>query len=424
MADATEDGPGRRGSGGGGRMRPLPLLPLAVVGGGVHFTIVSVSQLFFVLYASALGASPALIGLMVTLRAILPLLLSLPSGGLIDRIGALRVLQLGGLGTIAALALMIWSPTLVLLAASQALIGLTTLLTATSLQVLVSAGSKAERDPRIATYSAWCSGGNMVGPLIGGAVASGVNALPAFAAAAPVAGYRAAFLAILVLIAVFVLLVTLAGRAAPPATPKSNDKASLTGFREGLALARLPGVQYGLMGTFLIHFLQSVWTSFFPLFLEQLGYAAFAISVFVALRGGAALLSRAALPRVMKLASQERILAGAGCVAALCLMAIPALGPLPVALGLLTVLLGAATGINMPVSTIIMVDDTHERDRGKVMGLRLLTNRASQVVGPAAFGVAGGAVGLGAAFVSGGALLLALLLGFAGLAGKRPPSGS
>ena len=405
-------------------MRPLPLLPLAVLGGGVHFTIVSVSQLFFVLYASALGASPALIGLMVTLRAILPLLLSLPSGGLIDRIGALRVLQLGGLGTIAALALMIWSPTLVLLAASQALIGLTTLLTATSLQVLVSAGSKEERDPRIATYSAWCSGGNMVGPLIGGAVASGVNALPAFAAAAPVAGYRAAFLAILVLIAVFVLLVTLAGRAAPPATPKSNDKASLTGFREGLALARLPGVQYGLMGTFLIHFLQSVWTSFFPLFLEQLGYAAFAISVFVALRGGAALLSRAALPRVMKLASQERILAAAGCIAALCLMAIPALGPLPVAIGLLTVLLGAATGINMPVSTIIMVDDTHERDRGKVMGLRLLTNRASQVVGPAAFGLAGGAFGLGAAFVSGGALLLALLLGFAGLAGKRPPSGS
>src|SRR6056297_604503 len=405
------------GKGGGGG-RPMSLMPLAVAGGGVHFTIVSVSQLFFVLCASALGASPALLGLMVTFRALLPLVMSLPSGGLIDRVGALRVLKLGCLGTTFALALMIWSPNLTVLALSQPLIGLTTLLTATALQVLVSAGIKADRDRRIATYSAWCSGGNMVGPLLGGAIASGVNAMPALADAAPIAGYRAAFASILVLIVIFLILVTLAGRGAPPAVPRRNDKATLTGFREGLELVRLPGVQYGLIGTFLIHFLQAVWNSFFPLYLEQLGYAAFAIAVFVSLRGGAALLSRAALPRVMKLASQERILAAAGCVAALCLMAIPAFGAWPVAIGLLTVILGAATGINMPVSTIIMVDDTDEGDRGKVMGLRLLTNRASQVVGPAAFGVLGGVVGLGAAFATGGGLLLALLLGFGRIAAR------
>ena len=47
----------------------------------------AVTQPFFALYASEVGASTALIGFMVTLKAFLPMFIAMPSGQLIDRIG-------------------------------------------------------------------------------------------------------------------------------------------------------------------------------------------------------------------------------------------------------------------------------------------------------------------------------------------------
>ena len=53
------------------------------------------------------------------------------------------------------------------------------------------------------------------------------------------------------------------------------------------------------------------------------------------------------------------------------------------------VVMGGAVGLNLPLSIMIMVDAVGETERGKLMGLRLLVNRVSQMLSPAMFGVLG-----------------------------------
>ena len=101
---------------------------LAIVGGGIQFFIMAVTQPFFALYASELGASTALIGFMVTLKAFLPMFIAMPSGQLIDRIGPEKVLKFGCFTTSVSLIAMVFSPNLMVLSMSQIVSGASTLL--------------------------------------------------------------------------------------------------------------------------------------------------------------------------------------------------------------------------------------------------------------------------------------------------------
>jgi hypothetical protein len=67
---------------------------------------------------------------------------------------------------------------------------------------------------------------------------------------------------------------------------------------------------------------------------------------------------------------------------------------------------------------MIMVDAVGEKERGKLMGLRLLVNRFSQVLSPAMFGVLGHAFGLTTALYGGGVFLLATMFGFSAYASR------
>lgn len=393
---------------------------LGVVGGGIHFGIISITQPFFALYASEMGASMAEIGLLITLKALLPLFIAMPSGQLIDRVGAPAILNIGSLMTTISLVFMVWSPNLFILATSQVLVGAGTLLMASSLQVIVSEGSKEERDLNITRYSAWSSAGSMLGPLIGGGLVTLATSLTFFGwKGTSELGYRAAFIFSLILSSVFLLAVTWYSRRAERKKYSMQEIRALLGTREmlgsykgGLHLLRIPSVQFGLLGTFLIHYLQTVWSSFFPLYLDSIGTSAFAISALVSIQGLAGLLSRSFLPALARRLVPEQILVAAGCVAALCLLALPTLHWSLVLIGLISFVLGFSVGVNMPVSTIIMVNDTKQDERGKVMGLRLLTNRAAQIAAPATFGVVGQTLGLAMAFYAGGGTLLAVILGF------------
>ena len=58
---------------------------------------------------------------------------------------------------------------------------------------------------------------------------------------------------------------------------------------------------------------------------------------------------------------------------------------------------------------MIMVNVIGEERRGKLMGLRLLTNRFAQIVSPLMFGLIGQIFGLRLAFLAGGAVLFFVL---------------
>ncbi|TBL81516.1 MFS transporter [Paenibacillus thalictri] len=446
--------------------------------GLVFFTVTSVAQPFFSLYAESLGASTAEIGLLVMLRSLLPLFIAMPVGQLIDSLGAMTMSRVGFLSLVLSLLLMAGSVSPLWLGLSQVLMGASIIISSSSLQVLVSGGGVASRNRSINNYSMAMSAGGMLGPLLGGAVVS--------MAGGGTDAYREAFwLALACSIAAALLLIiasTLrrekvkkadhtareavdaaagagggletapeaagsaaeteapattgskpgAGRASDPVYSGSAASAASTvrdafrlsrmldSYASGFRLSRLRGVRFGLAGTFLIMFIQALSMSFMPLFLNSAGYAAWQISLIVSLNGLAGLLSRFCLDSLIRRAGLEKLLLAAGGLAAACLVVIPPASLHGITFAVLTIVLGGAVGLNLPVSIMIMVNDTGDGDRGKVMGLRLLANRVSQLMSPAMFGFLGQTLGLSAAFYTGGAVLLAAVAGFTVASGYRP----
>ena len=187
-------------------MRADRFRQFGVYGGGVFFTITGLSGQFFTLYAQELGASTLTIGVLVTLRAVLPIFIAMPSGQLIDSVGPMKMLIVGNVALLLSLLLNATATSMLSLVASQFFLGASIIIMASSFQVLVSTGAGSDRDESIKKYAMWMSGGSMLGPLLGGLVAT------PFASA--IDGYRAAFIAAAV--ACLLLMAALVWLTLPP----------------------------------------------------------------------------------------------------------------------------------------------------------------------------------------------------------------
>lgn len=388
-----------------------------IVGGGVFFAITGMANPFFTLYASELGGSTLEIGVIVTLRALLPMIIAIPSGQLIDSIGPVRMLQAGSVFLLVSLINTIFASTVPMLMISQLFMGACIIIMASAFQVLVSIGDRETRNRAITTYSMWMSGGGMVGPLIGGLIASGF--------AVPLEGYRFTFVAAAGATTLLMLVLVWIGRLYPHPAPDREEICaliSLSGitesYRRGIDLAAYRPVQFGLIGTFIIMYIQALYTGFLPIYLKQFDYSALEIASILSWQGLAGMLSRVLINGLTRRFTLERILTAAGIVAAFCVVLTPIAAPNLIATYALILVLGGATGVNLPVSILIMVDAVGENQRGKLMGLRLLVNRFSQTVSPALFGVLGHFAGLTTAFFAGGAVLVAAMFGFSAYAGR------
>lgn len=375
--------------------------------------ISNMTQTYFSLFAQEIGASTAAIGLMVTLRALLPIFLAMPIGQMIDSFGPVRMMKYGSAAMLLTLATLLFARGVPLLALSQVVYGLSIIIMATALQVLVSEGSGPERNDSIKKYAMWMSAGNMAGPLVGGVIVS--------LFASKLTGYLFTFAFACTGSVVFIVALLIVSQKYKH-TADAPDRRSLqaafsirqvgASYKSGLHLTRYRSVRFGLVATFLIMYIQSMFTSFMPIYLNELGYPILLIALMIALKDLASMLSRFALGWILRLTNMERVLLGAGFLAALGILLIPLAGIHAAGFMVLTAMMGGALGLNMPVSIMIMVNETQEDERGKLMGLRLIVNRLSQSVSPTVFGLIGQFAGLTLAFAVSGALLTTVMIGF------------
>ncbi|WP_312223794.1 MFS transporter [Rhizobium rhizoryzae] len=386
-----------------------------IFGGGLFFAITGMAAPFFTLYAAEMGASTLAIGFIVTSRALLPIIIAMPTGQLIDSVGSVKMLLIGSVLLLISLLNTVFATSVPMLAVSQLFMGACIIIMATALQVMVSTGNRETRNKAITTYSMWMSGGSMVGPLIGGLITYFFDH--------PADGYRFTFVVAAAATAVFMLLLVWLSRIYPHPVPAPGEIRSILSFRgvtasyrQGIDLTVHRPVQFGLVGTFVIMYIQALYSGFLPVYLDQFGYSAFHIAAILSWQGMAGMLSRFVIKALMRRFSLERILSAAGLLAAICVVLTPLAAPNAILTYLLMFTLGASAGVNLPVSMMIMVDAVGENQHGKLMGLRLLVNRFSQTISPALFGVLGSAVGLTAAFLAGGAVLVATMFGFSAYA--------
>lgn len=392
------------------------LLALYVVVAAVFATQAMMAPLV-PLFGLSLGASPAVIGLLVSAGFVLPLFGALAAGSLVDRRGARPLIIVGALGMTAAPLVVVALPSLFGVAVAQLGLGLAHLVVIVAAQTLVaSLGGGRAREKNFGWYTMFVSAGQLVGPLLAGVLVDSAGFGVAFAVAAGVSALGAGCSLLL-----------------PPAfvskefvSPENDNVAAETlGGDEGssvdeteaetsggagvLELLRRPGVRVALSVSAAVLFSLSVYQAFFPAYLDALAFSATVVGGLLSLRALASLLVRPFTARVMALFARR--LQGLKVMLLLIAVGLSLTGLIDtlLLLGLLAVIVGVGVGIAQPISMVTVVDHVDAHIWGFALGLRLTGNRLAQVLGPVLLGVSAEVLGFDGMFLlAGGVLVVAI----------------
>lgn len=316
--------------------------------------------------------------------ALVPLVLALPAGHIVDRIGERRVMIAGGaLMCAAGGAFLVFGDSVAGLVAGNVLLGTGHLCSVIGQQALVAnTASSARLDAAFGYYTFAASLGQAAGPLLivafGGSQAI-PDTTPIFWGATAIA------------VVLFCCSLGIRGRTA------SSGKAAAESGGVG-ALLRMPGLIPALTTSCVVLAAVDISVVYLPALGAERGIASGLVGVLLGLRAVASMVSRFFLGSSTRLLGRRRLLvmsivaatAGLGVVAA----------PVPVWLLVPAVVLaGLGMGVGQPLTMSWLAESTPPGLRGRAMSLRLTGNRAGQVVVPGAVGLV--AAGVGAAGVLG-----------------------
>lgn len=334
------------------------------------------------LYSLELGASPAVIGVVISAAFFFPLLLAVPAGSLVDRYGSRGILIVGTLLVGLSPFLIPLFPGFASLGLVQVFNGLGQLIAVIGAQSYVATlGSGRTREQYFGWYSTFISVGQLLGPLLAGV-------------AVDLLGFEAAFALSGIAASLAVVQVVRLRRTGSPANREPHHFPTPAQMGH---LLRFPSVQLALLvsGTMMIPLMG--YTSFLPAYLDLLSYPATLIGAVISFRALVTIVVRPFMPRIIAaLGGRLRTLTAMTAVCALGLAAI-AHGSLWVLL-LVAVLMGIGLGIAQPLTMVTVVEEVSAAQRGTVFGVRLTANRFMQVVGPLALGLLAQLVGYRAMF--------------------------
>lgn len=333
--------------------------------------------------ALALDVPVAAIGAIAATFALVPLALAIPTGTIVDRVGARAVLVAGSLLTVAAAAgLLFAGGTVVGLVVSTGVLGAGHLGCIVGQQSIVAnSGSGRRLDAMFGYYTFSASLGQAVGPLVI-AVLGGEATTPdttmLFAVGAGMS----------------VLLAATAGFLGDGRRAKSVKSASGPWWK----ILRLPGVAKAIATSAVIAATVDLTVVFIPAMGAERGLAAFEVGFLLSIRAMTSMASRLFLGVLALRMGRTRLMVTSIVVAALSLIALAVPLPVPV-LYVLAGALGLGLGIGQPLTMSWVAEQVEPARRGTALSIRLAGNRLAQVSIPAALGVF--AVGLGAGAVLG-----------------------
>ncbi|MGM0646050.1 MAG: MFS transporter [Thermodesulfobacteriota bacterium] len=330
------------------------------------------------LYAVEMGASSALVGIIVSGFHFLALCLALYVGRLADKIPVRTMLLLAALGNIAYSLLLFRAQEPLGLFAAQLVGGLGFLLLIVSSQAAISQiSSQQQRERGFGLLSFAAALGQGTGPVIGGWLASLVGYPQVFALAGAVA------------------LTGLAAWAIKHDTAVAAKSAAQ--WREAGVLLQDPRFVGVLAFTLSIIFAVSLRGSFLPLLLREKGFSPELIGGALSLFAVAMTVIRLGVGRLMGRSSRAFLVA-----LALGLVTIP-VGLLPFlhhqwSVGTALVVFGLGFGISQPLSLVMVADLASKEASGLAMGLRFTTITAGTFSSPLILGAVAELAGVPAAF--------------------------
>ena len=376
-------------------MKPLAFFILLTVLSHVGFVG---SRITVSLSAINLGASPLEIGVLMALYAVIPMLLAVQAGRLVDRVGAFRPIAIAGVVVAAGILLPFAFHGLPILFVSSTIVGTAFMMQHIALNhVIGNLGAPSERPVNFSWFALGYSVSGFLGPLLAGF-------------AIDLAGHATAFLLLALPPATGTALL-LWKRGVPGRSPVPKEDAARHRVSDLLRNPRLLPVFLfsGLLATG-----WDMYTFVIPIYGSRIGLSPSTIGIIMSSFALATFVVRLAMPSVARRLSEWTVVCAALAIAGTAYSLFPLATQVPFLIAL-SFFLGLGLGCAQPMIMAALYAASPPGRQGEVVGMRTTMINASQTFLPLAFGAVGTALGMAPILWT---MAVALLVG-SWLAGKR-----
>jgi MFS family permease len=356
----------------------VELVYFVLLNGLAHLAFVG-CRMTSTLYALELGASRFTVGLLMSLFAVLPMLLSVSAGRLIDRTGPRRPLLFALVALACGTVLPFLFPSVTVLYFSTTLVGTSFMVTHIAMNSVFGAHGSPEQ--RAVNFSALgFSVSNSIGPLIAGFAIDGL-------------GHARAFLILAVFpVSAFVLLL-LRKRPLPRpvryAAPLANSSV--------LDLLRIAPLRRTFIVSATLAMGWDLYTFLLPLYGASLGLAATTIGMILSTFALATFTVRLTMPIMIKRLKQWVVIASAMAVAGSAYLLLPLVEAVPLLMAL-SFILGMGLGSAQPIIMSQLYEASPPGRQGEAVGLRTSLLNGSHTLIPLMSGAISAAFGMVPAF--------------------------
>ena len=389
---------------------------------GVAFSAWSMTIPLVPLFLISMDASPSVLGAVVSFGAFASLLIAVPGGRLAGTWGSAVLMHRAILYCIASTVLLALFPSIPGLFVGLALFDMGKLLFVLAAQTHVgNLGEGRDLGLDYGWYGTAAAVGQLVGPALAGVLIDQAGYVVTWWV---IAGLSAlAFLALPRLIRLRNRRAAVPQRTAGDPPAGEAEKTNAPKVKKNLRYYLNTNAVIAILASFAVLFADGARGTFFPVLMDEFGYSATVIGVFLSVRALVSISVRFFMARL------SRTLGGRFPALIFSIVSLAlgiALTPFCkgyVALSLNSILVGIGLGMALPLSMATVSEGVAPEDRGVAMGIRLTGNRLAQLSNPLFFGVLAQRFGFTVAFLAGGALLLACAAPMALWWKRRTPAG-
>lgn len=370
-------------------------------------------QFIVPLWALHLGANATEVGIVAGARSVLPFILAIHGGVLMDRLGTKRIMAASAISMIAAAPLfpgLPWIPALVVL---QLVTGYATTIAWVGAQTVIAQVCRGDTG-YLGNFNFAGRIGTFLAPILMGLLWDLTNPWLTFLF---VGLWAAALLALVN--AAEESVPSARGGAGPAQSSTVTSKASLGArLREVLpkgsdylatfALVLIPAIAISTGGSFLRNTTSAVQGSIYVVYLNEIGFTGTAIGALFAAIEGASGIGGLLAGRAARRYSAYALMVVTTGLAIILINATPLLGGIFSVLFAAQVLRGLIQGINQPVLFGIQARAAGPHRQGATVALRVTVNRLVSMVLPPVMGIIADTLGIEASFYVLGGVLLAM----------------
>ncbi len=358
-------------------LRPARTLVALIAIGIANHAALAGTRITASLDALARGASPALVGALIALFALLPAVFAVSVGRLSDRVGVQLPVVVGSIGIVLGALMPFTWPGLAALFASSAIVGTSFMTFQVAAQNATGAlGGPSQQARNFSLLALGYSVSGLLGPLTAGYAIDHI-------------GYRATF-ALLALLPLPGLVALACGRPrlpAPHAAAPSGRSTSVMDLLANRALRNVFAVNVLIAMAWDLHMV------FVPIYGAKIGLSASQIGVILAAFAAATFIVRLAMPVLARRTTEHQVLTSSLFVAAAVYVAFP-LVERAGALMALSFTLGLGVGCGQPMVMSLLHAYAPPGRLGEAAGIRMSLVNAAAVGVPLAFGALGASIGI------------------------------